>query len=418
VLPPTGTTRAQPRVLEREAHTRKAPAIVRSLGALLVLQGVLTSLAPAACRGGHSNNVREAGEQCDGADTGPYVCQHFCMSSGSVSCSSDCTINTTACQGCGNARIDPGEVCDGTLLGGGSCPQGGTIACAADCRTWDTRGCFACRNGRREGAEQCDGPDLGGATCNRPGDTGGQPSCTLDCALDYDSCHHCPNGRVDPGEQCDDGNATPLDGCGPDCRLECGNGTVERWEECDDGNLVAGDGCQHCGLEQIYRGGGGEPLECALHWGVSGPPAVGPSVACTDGAACDRDGAVNGACGIRLFYCFNRNELVGGGSPACAPTDVARVELTGQSVSGPAALGPAGQSAVLDAMSASLTRVGSTVVRSGVRLEVTPAAAAPQVCGLFVLTVPAASDRAVSIRATDSASATDHDVLTLRCERP
>ncbi|MCY1071144.1 DUF4215 domain-containing protein [Nannocystis sp. RBIL2] len=59
----------------------------------------------------------------------------------------------------------------------------------------------------------------------------------------------CGNEVLEPGEQCDDGNATPGDGCEPDCTTTpgelCGNGTVDDGEECDDGNNVAMDGCEN-----------------------------------------------------------------------------------------------------------------------------------------------------------------------------
>jgi cysteine-rich repeat protein len=390
---------------------------LRAIRAALALGLALTSPCHAACRGGAPNHIREPGEQCDSEDTGPYLCQHFCMTAGQVHCAADCTVDTSACEGCGNARIDPGEVCDGATLGGGTCAHGGTIRCAADCRTWDRTGCFGCGNGRREGSEQCDGNDVGSALCNRPGDTGGVPGCQADCTLDYATCWRCGNGRVDPGEQCDDDNTVALDGCGADCRLECGDGIVEANEECDDANQAAGDGCNLCGLEAVYDGGGGDLRECAVEWGVSGPPAPTATITCTDGAACDRD-ATAGQCTFRVFHCFNRAELGGGGPPPCTPANVSRVELVGASLSGAGALGTAGQDAILGAMAATLRRSGATVVRTGARLDVTPAASTPRLCGLFLLPVPAGADRVVALKTTDSAGAADNDQLTLRCVRP
>lgn len=49
---------------------------------------------------------------------------------------------------CGNDRLDEGEVCDGTLLGGETCQSvlgwEGSLACAASCLEFDTSGC-TCR---------------------------------------------------------------------------------------------------------------------------------------------------------------------------------------------------------------------------------------------------------------------------------
>ncbi len=49
---------------------------------------------------------------------------------------------------CGNGVIEPPEVCDGANLGGETCesqgfPNGGTLACAANCLSFDTSGCNA-----------------------------------------------------------------------------------------------------------------------------------------------------------------------------------------------------------------------------------------------------------------------------------
>jgi hypothetical protein len=41
---------------------------------------------------------------------------------------------------CGNNKIDPGELCDGTDLGGATC-QTGTLLCSADCKLIDNSRC-------------------------------------------------------------------------------------------------------------------------------------------------------------------------------------------------------------------------------------------------------------------------------------
>ena len=379
--------------------------------ALLLLGAVFWSTATpvlATCRGGSANGVREAGEQCDGGDTGPYTCRSYCFTAGGVSCRSDCTIDTATCEGCGNARIDAGEACDGAQLNGYTCAQGGTAACAADCLSIDTRGCFVCGNGRHEGTEQCDAQDLGGATCNAPGETGGTPGCTAACQLDRAPCWRCGNNRIDPGEQCD---GTP--GCPSTCQLPCGNGTIEGTEECDDGNVVPGDGCHLCGLESSYDGGGAQLRECNVEWGTSGPPVVAATVACSDGAACDVGTAVN-ECTVRVFHCFNRAEFGSGGVP-CAPTNIKRLDLVGASLTGASQLPAADQDLVLSAFSATLTRGGAAVVRTGVRLDATPAMATARICGLFLLRVPKTGARTVALRATDAGGSTDDDSITFQC---
>jgi cysteine-rich repeat protein len=381
------------------------------LGLLLV---ALPCAAAAVCRGGASNGIRESGEQCDGADN-PYTCDQLCFVAGTIACKSDCTVNAAACEGCGNGRIEPalGELCDGTAV---SCPPGthGAPSCATSCQRVD--GCWRCGDGTRNVDEECDVNDLGDAACDDPGETGGTPGCTASCQVDHGPCWRCGNGRIDPGEQCDDGGTAPGDGCGATCQRECGNGTVQSNEECDDGNANAGDGCHLCGLDPVYDGGGGQLRECALHWGISGPPLVGPSVTCPyRNAQCDV-GSIPNQCTLRVFYCFNRGDFVGGGPPPCTPTNIARVELTGASLSGPGALTSADRDAVLESMRQTLARGGSTVVRTGNRLDATPAVATPRACGLFLLNVPRSAQRVVSLRATDGSGSNDDDAMTLNCQ--
>ena len=54
-------------------------------------------------------------------------------------------INNTNNANCGNNRIDASELCDGSQLGDATCESlgytSGTLACATDCRAYDTAGC-------------------------------------------------------------------------------------------------------------------------------------------------------------------------------------------------------------------------------------------------------------------------------------
>ncbi|RMF22063.1 MAG: hypothetical protein D6760_08220, partial [Deltaproteobacteria bacterium] len=76
--------------------------------------------------------VNRTGEECDGADDDacPTLCQ------------SDCTCPEPFC---GNDVREAGEVCDGTDLGGQTCTglgfSGGTLACTSDCAGYDSSGC-------------------------------------------------------------------------------------------------------------------------------------------------------------------------------------------------------------------------------------------------------------------------------------
>jgi uncharacterized protein YjiK len=138
-----------------------------------------------------------------------------------------------------------------------------------------------CGNGVRDPGEECDGSDLGGATCSNGGCSGGTPSCSSACTLDFSGCTGCPdcgNGLREFGEECDGADLGGEDcgtlgfycqvgaglGCNSDCTYDandcipgaCGDGSVqgECSEVCDGSNL-AGETCQS-------RGFGGGDLAC------------------------------------------------------------------------------------------------------------------------------------------------------------
>jgi hypothetical protein len=103
---------------------------------------------------------------------------------------------------CGNAVVDPGEDCDGTDLGAGTCmsevQRGGTLRCNADC-TFDVTECTlaSCGNNVVEEGESCDGSDLGDRTCTSIGFVGGDIACSDDC--DYDTSTCCTNSCTTDG---------------------------------------------------------------------------------------------------------------------------------------------------------------------------------------------------------------------------
>lgn len=184
--------------------------------------------------------VDPASEECDPAAQPSYACSVFGAGLGEAVCTSTCRLDLSGCSEppatCGNGVRDPGEVCDGSDLGGHSCASqglvGGTLGCAANCQL-DTRACTGtapvCGDGVRQGNEACDGTDLGGATCLSVGDfIGGTLGCSASCALDTSGCEAlCGNGVLDPGELCDDGNRIDDLTCSADCRATCGVGTGE-----------------------------------------------------------------------------------------------------------------------------------------------------------------------------------------------
>lgn len=154
------------------------------------------------------NGLREAGEACDGDDTGGETCEavtNFEREVGTVQCTSSCQLDGSECRAsvCGDGRAEGRERCDGDDLGGGACPYpGGELKCNASCE-WDFSQCKRCGDGRVDENEQCDGANLNGKTC---GDYSSATSifgntvqfigtlgCQSDCRVDTTQC------RLPPG---------------------------------------------------------------------------------------------------------------------------------------------------------------------------------------------------------------------------
>ena len=167
---------------------------------------------------------------------------------------------------CGNKAIDPGEQCDGVLLGGKTCKSlgyiSGKLACSKSC-VLDISACLRCGDGVINGNEKCDGTQLGGKTCKTEGYDGGKLACSKSCALDVSACHKCTdklkNGDetdVDCGGSvctgCADGKACKL---GTDCQSNvCSSGTCRHALNCKD--LLAGNSKLKSGTYSIDPDGG------------------------------------------------------------------------------------------------------------------------------------------------------------------
>jgi len=141
------------------------------------------------------------GEACDGSVPAGVTCTGLGLGPGTLACSSQCTLNTAGCSAapvCGdNLRNQLFEICDGTDLASQTCQtQGfatGTLACAADCLSFNVSGCNAaasCGDGIVNlPGESCDLNDFNGTTCQSLGLGGGQLSCTSDCNFDTAQCN-------------------------------------------------------------------------------------------------------------------------------------------------------------------------------------------------------------------------------------
>jgi hypothetical protein len=148
-------------------------------------------------------------KSCDGADLGGQSCAGLGFDGGSLACATDCgTYDTSGCTraaACGNDIVESGELCDGSALGGASCTDvgfdGGSLACATDCSAYDTSGCTlaaACGNDIVESEELCDGSALGGQSCAGLGYDSGTLACAADCSgYDTSACTSADRGIKD-----------------------------------------------------------------------------------------------------------------------------------------------------------------------------------------------------------------------------
>ena len=172
----------------------------------LALRALKVLLSTPLCGDGFIN---QSGESCDGSDLAGKTCEEFGLGAGTLSCSPNCTFNTTGCAvapACGDGlRNRPTEACDGADVGGSSCVSfgflEGTLGCSPNC-TFDTSACEgtpACGDGvinRVE--EQCDQSDFGGETCSSLGLLGGTLGCRSNCTLETAGC--TGTGQISPFE--------------------------------------------------------------------------------------------------------------------------------------------------------------------------------------------------------------------------
>lgn len=97
---------------------------------------------------------------------------------------------------CGNGLRGPSETCDGIDRFqdcGDFGYDAGTLFCNTTCNGYDASACiFVCGNGVRGGTETCDGADLAGQTCESLGFMeGGTLACAPQCTtFDVSDCRN------------------------------------------------------------------------------------------------------------------------------------------------------------------------------------------------------------------------------------
>jgi fibro-slime domain-containing protein len=219
-------------------------------------------------------------------------------------------------SGCGDGKIQPGEVCDDGNNASGD-------GCSANCDAIETdyacpepgKLCVStvvCGDRRVSGAETCDDGNLvDGDGCS----SGCQVEPGWVCPVVGERCKaaECGDGILAGKEGCDDGNSEDGDGCSSECKLEegwacatpglpchvtvCGDGVKEGSEACDDGNNVIGDGCNpFCEVEPNCAGAGACQSVCG-----DGMILPGDAEECDDGNNKSGDGC-SSDCKVELGF--------------------------------------------------------------------------------------------------------------------
>jgi hypothetical protein len=253
--PTSGTWQVEVSAVEVNADGNLDTPGVDDVKFALVVTGATGD--PGVC----GNGIREAAEQCDGADLGGADCAAAgCTSGGPLVCNVNCTFDTAACTGC--PTCDDDGICE-AFENCDSCPN--------DCRSGTTA---TCGNGVCESA---DGEDCLNCASDCNGVQGGKPANRYCCGAGGGTNPvPCSDSRCSQsGNTCSTANATPS------C---CGDGTCEGDEsstncEIDCGPAgFCGDGT--CDFDE-------DPCSCAADCGT--PPASEAGF-CTDGADNDCDG--------------------------------------------------------------------------------------------------------------------------------
>ncbi|MBC8068831.1 MAG: hypothetical protein IAG13_10905 [Deltaproteobacteria bacterium] len=182
-----------------------------------------------ACGDGYVD--RAAGEECDPGDPDSFVneCRDTIRPDGTADCDpTTCEIinDRLQCAFCGDGRLDSDfiddamtvrlEECDGDKFAIPSCPSGGQLACTSDCRV-DFSRCDLCGNGVLDEGEECDpNADVGGIVSSRtcagadplqspyldlPFASGVAAICLDDCRYDRSGCSYCGNGAAEDSKQ-------------------------------------------------------------------------------------------------------------------------------------------------------------------------------------------------------------------------
>ncbi|MDX1382867.1 MAG: hypothetical protein R3190_04430 [Thermoanaerobaculia bacterium] len=267
-----------------------------------------------ACESGCGNGVIDGAEECDGSDFGTATCGDSGFPGGDLTCTSECTLDTSSCWECGNGTIDPGEECDGNALGGVTCDDygcsSGSVSCTAEC-TLDSSACSACavcdNDGVCETDESC-------TTCandcfSEPAAFCGDGTCNADLGEDCVSCAaDCrgkQNGNPSGRYCCGDGDGQNPVACGDDFRCtqgewSCTESSTGVGSCCGDGECQGSENNANCAVdcqqacentETVCTGGGDEDcdgfVDCADSDCDADEACQEPPSACNNDGVCD-----------------------------------------------------------------------------------------------------------------------------------
>lgn len=169
------------------------------------------------------NGNVDSGEDCDGSNLAGQSCTNLGYDSGTLSCTSDCRFDTSGCistppppppSSCGDGNIDSGEDCDGSNFAGRNCLtygySSGNLSCTSDCKI-NTSSCSSpvdcMSSGDCYGFQVC---DLGTHKCSCPSNF-----CTLPKVVNStcDKCvcpTSCRKNQIQRGDcSCLDITSTP-----------------------------------------------------------------------------------------------------------------------------------------------------------------------------------------------------------------
>jgi hypothetical protein len=152
------------------------------------------------------NSKLDPGEPCDGTKLGGKNCTSFGFDDGLLACTMQCQYDTSGCHKCGDGKVSGTEDCEQALGLSKTCQDlgfdGGVLACTSSC-SFETKSCTKCGDGTIAGTESCDLTNFGGKTCASFGFFAGDLVCTGTCSIDSTGCHDCGNNIINVGEDCE-----------------------------------------------------------------------------------------------------------------------------------------------------------------------------------------------------------------------